>query len=138
MTDVSRSDPRPPATAERPDAPEAGAEAAILRLDPIYFDYDRSDLRQDAREILSRHGAALVSQAGRRIVIEGHCDERGTVEYNLALGERRAHPVREFLIAYGVSPSRIQTISYGEERPAAGGHGESVWSRNRRAEFVPR
>ena len=79
-----------------------------------------------------------MSNSGARVLIEGHCDERGTNEYNLALGDRRARAAMDFLVKYGVSASRIETISYGEERPFALGHDESAWWQNRRAHFVER
>ena len=82
--------------------------------------------------MLDAHASRLAS-SGKRVVIEGHCDERGTREYNLALGERRANTVRRYLMSRGVSSSQIEVVSYGEERPADYGHNESAWSRNRRA-----
>lgn len=104
-------------------------------LRTIYFDFDRSDLRPDAIRDLN-YNADLLKQAPSAIIqIEGHTDERGTQEYNLALGERRAQSVRDYLIRVGVSGNRLITISYGEEAPAVLGSNESAWSRNRRAEF---
>ncbi len=106
-----------------------------LSLDAVYFDYDSYALNSDSRGALESIAQSLNSQPGVRIQIEGHCDERGSNEYNLALGEKRARAVEEYLISMGVDASRLSTISYGEERPAVEGMDESSWSRNRRAEF---
>ncbi|HEY7471442.1 MAG TPA: peptidoglycan-associated lipoprotein Pal [Gemmatimonadota bacterium] len=112
-------------------------EAAYSSIQaPIYFDFDRSDLREDARQTLQAKAEALRQFPDIRIRIEGHCDERGTVEYNLALGERRADAARAYLVDLGIDPDRMTTISYGEERPAVEGQNEGAWSQNRRDEFV--
>lgn len=119
------------------DRGEVGSgDAAGLRT--IYFDFDRYTLRDDARRVLDANAEILRSNLSMNIVIEGHCDERGTDEYNLALGERRAQAAREYLVRLGIDPSRISVISYGEERPVAPGHDEESWALNRRGEFVPR
>lgn len=102
----------------------------------IYFDFDSSDIRSDNIPVLRAHANQMVKNASKRVTIEGHCDERGSREYNMALGERRANMVKRFMVAEGVSDSQITTISYGEERPAEEGSGESSWSMNRRAVFV--
>jgi peptidoglycan-associated lipoprotein len=99
----------------------------------FYFDYDRALLRPEALAILELHAEALRAHPERMVVIEGHADERGSREYNLALGERRAHAIRKFLLAAGVSRGQLQTVSYGEERPEVTGTSETSWSRNRRA-----
>jgi len=104
-------------------------------LKPIYFDYDSSELRPDAIATLRDNAEKVKAKPGVIIQVAGHCDERGTQEYNLALGERRALSVREHLIRLGVSGDRMITISYGEEFPAVDGTGESAWSKNRRCEF---
>lgn len=106
------------------------------QLAAIYFDFDKYNLRDDARDVLRRNAALLEQNQNLKITIEGHCDERGTVEYNLALGERRAKSVRDYLASMGVSSSRLEVVSYGKERPAVIGHDENAWSKNRRAEFV--
>jgi peptidoglycan-associated lipoprotein len=98
----------------------------------VYFDFDSSNIRAEDYPVLDAHASNLAS-SGKRVVIEGHCDERGTREYNLALGERRANTVRRYLMSRGVSSSQIEVLSYGEERPADYGHNESAWSKNRRA-----
>lgn len=103
-----------------------------------YFDYDRAVLSPADLASLELHASVLNGNRDRSIVIEGHCDERGTREYNLALGERRSDAVRSFLTSAGVSPRQIETVSYGEERPEDPGHAESAWSRNRRAVMIYR
>ncbi len=100
--------------------------------DRIFFGYDRSDLTSDARSTLERQAQWLSQYQNVNIVIEGHADERGTREYNLALGERRATSVRNYLVALGVSPTRVRTISYGKERPAVMGSNPAAWAQNRR------
>lgn len=104
-------------------------------LQTVYFDYNSFALRDDTRRLLQANANQLKNTPGVMIQIEGHCDERGTQEYNLALGEKRALAVREYLVSLGVAPSRIITISYGEEMPAVQGSNEAAWSKNRRAEF---
>jgi peptidoglycan-associated lipoprotein len=102
----------------------------------IYFDFDQAVIRPDAQEVLRRNAEFLRENPGVSVVIEGHCDERGTSEYNLALGERRALASKAFLMNLGISSSRLSTISYGEERPVDPGSNEEAWARNRRAHFV--
>lgn len=102
----------------------------------IYFDYDLSEIRSEFIPTLRAHAEYLVNNQSARLLIEGHCDERGSREYNIALGERRANAVRRFLEAEGVSPLQLETVSYGEERPAMEGHEEFAWAKNRRAELV--
>lgn len=104
-------------------------------LQRVYFDYDKYDLRSDALDTLRANADKIKSAPGVVIQIEGHCDERGTQEYNLALGEKRALATRSHLINLGVSGDRLITISYGEEDPADGGHSERAWAKNRRCEF---
>jgi len=100
----------------------------------IYFDFDRSNLRREARSALDDQMACLQEGAGE-LRVEGHADERGTVDYNLQLGQRRAEAVKQYLVRNGVAASRVNTVSYGEERPAVRGFGESAWAKNRRAEI---
>ncbi len=100
----------------------------------FYFDYDSSSLSDDARAAIDAHVALMMADGGN-VRLEGHTDERGTREYNLALGERRANAVRDYMVASGVPGYRIETISYGEENPIAYGSGESSWSKNRRVEI---
>ncbi len=105
----------------------------VLRT--VYFGYDQSDLTDETRAVLQANAAWLKDNAKRSIRIEGHCDERGTVEYNLALGQRRAAAAKDYLVSLGVPAERIRTVSYGKERPADPGRSEDAWARNRRAEF---
>jgi len=104
-------------------------------LQKVYFDFDSSALRADAMAILQANAEKIKQAPGVPIQIEGHCDERGTQEYNVALGERRALAVRDYLIKLGISGDRLLTISYGEEMPADPGHNEAAWAKNRRCEF---
>jgi|AMFO01.1.fsa_nt_gi peptidoglycan-associated lipoprotein len=105
-------------------------------LKDVFFDTNSYDLKPEARDILAADAAWLQRHPTVKILVEGHCDERNTREYNLALGQRRADAVRDYLVFLGVSADRIRTISYGEERPFALGHDESAWRLNRRAHFV--
>lgn len=104
--------------------------------DRVFFAFDSSDLSNQARVTLSNQAAWLRKFPGVRVAIEGHADERGTREYNLALGERRASAVKDYLVALGVAPARVKTISYGKERPAAVGSNETAWAQNRRGVMV--
>jgi len=119
------------------EGPAAGSQEDLTVNvgDRVFFDFDRSDLRPDARETTDRLAVWLNNNPSVTLTIQGHADERGTTEYNLALGERRANSVRDYLIALGVSPNRLSTISYGEEVPAVSGQGEYAWSQNRRGQF---
>ncbi len=105
-------------------------------LKDIFFDYDRYDVRPDARDTLRANADWLRSNPSARIEIEGHCDERGTNEYNLALGAKRAQAVKDYLVSLGISAERLSTISYGEEIPVCKEPNENCWRRNRRARFV--
>lgn len=102
----------------------------------IYFDFDQSELRAEYGDLLQRHANNLINNRQTQIRLEGHADERGSREYNIGLGDRRAQAVRRMLEFQGVSPSQISVISYGEEKPAVEGHDESAWSMNRRVELV--
>ena len=105
-------------------------------LEDVFFDTDRFDLTPEARGILAKNASWLQQYPSVTILLEGHCDERNTREYNLALGERRANSVRDYLMSLGVAGSRMRTISYGEEKPFAIGSGEEAWRLNRRTHFV--
>jgi peptidoglycan-associated lipoprotein len=134
-------EPPPPAIAQAPVAlpvepPPPSAQAPSL--EDIYFDYDQSVLRADARTTLEENAKVLRANDGQKIVIEGHCDERGTLAYNLILGERRAQSVKRYLENLGVAASQLQIISYGKERPFCADHSEACWQSNRRAHFVAR
>jgi len=104
--------------------------------DRVFFAFDSAALDDAARQTLERQAAWLKQYPAVSVTIEGHCDERGTREYNLALGDRRANAVKAYLVALGISPDRIRTISYGKERPADPGHDETAWALNRRAVTV--
>ena len=105
------------------------------RVRVVYFDFDKSDIRPEFVSLISAHGELLASDSGRRVVLEGHADERGSREYNVALGERRALAVRRILLSGGARLGQVRVVSYGEERPAVDGHNESAWSKNRRVEI---
>lgn len=108
-------------------------DRAVLKT--VYFDYDKSNIRPEYQPALEDISRWMAKKTDRQLLVEGHCDERGTDEYNLALGERRALAVRRYLIALGVASDRVHTISYGEEKPADPGSSEAAWAKNRRAEF---
>jgi peptidoglycan-associated lipoprotein len=113
--------------------PGTGADFVASVGDRIFFDYDKSSLKPISKRILERQAAWLKKYSSVKITVEGHADERGTREYNLALGERRANSAKDYLVALGISTSRIRVISYGEERPEAVGSNKGAWSQNRRA-----
>lgn len=138
------SAPQPPAASSTtgeaadpsPSPSTAGPTATVESLVPVFFGLDSYTLDDAARAALDRNARRLRGSPGIPITIEGHCDERGTVEYNQALGERRAQAVRDYLSAAGIARERIQVISYGKERPFENGHDEAAWASNRRAQLV--
>jgi peptidoglycan-associated lipoprotein len=101
----------------------------------VYFDYDKADIKAEAKPVLEKKAEFLRANAQYKVTIEGYCDERGTNEYNMALGDRRAKAAMKYLNALGISANRMSTISYGEEKPADPGHNEAAWAKNRRDEF---
>jgi peptidoglycan-associated lipoprotein len=116
-----------------------GIEGEVIEssmLKDIHFAFDRYDLSEEARATLAKNAEFMKKSPQARIQIEGHCDERGTAEYNLALGERRANSAKQYLISLGVPASQLSTISYGEEMPLDPGHNEEAWAKNRRDHFV--
>ncbi len=117
-------------------SPEGTAEARRLGLRTVYFDYDQSSLRQDGRDTLRHNYNVLRQRTDVRVEMQGNCDERGSSEYNFALGESRAQAVRNYLVQLGVPPSQLTTVSFGEENPSVSGHGESAWAKNRRVDFA--
>jgi peptidoglycan-associated lipoprotein len=132
--------PQPPPP--KPQPPKASFQERVQRdLQDAYFDYDRSDVREDARAVLTRNADALRAIfndfPNESVVVEGHCDERGSAQYNLGLGDRRAQSVRDFLVQLGVSGNRLNVISFGKERPVCTEANEDCWQRNRRAHFAP-
>jgi peptidoglycan-associated lipoprotein len=136
------TDPEPNVPAYTRPAEESAktetASAVPFVLQNVYFELDRYDLTPEALQTLADNSRVLKAHSDARVVVEGHCDERGTVEYNLALGDKRAKAVRDYLISLGVNPSQLLTISYGKERPLDSSQTESAWARNRRAEFAKR
>ncbi|RMF83721.1 MAG: peptidoglycan-associated lipoprotein Pal [Nitrospinota bacterium] len=112
---------------------EGGPDASPLQK--VYFEFDKATLTEEAKRTLQENAAWLRQHPEVKVQIEGHCDERGTIEYNLALGDRRAQAVKEYLVSLGIAPTRLVTVSYGEERPVDPGHNETAWAKNRRAEF---
>jgi peptidoglycan-associated lipoprotein len=117
-----------------PPRPEEFAEAPALR--DIFFDFDKYNIRSDAARTLDTNVAWMKAHSGALVLIEGHCDERGTNAYNVALGDRRANATRDYLVARGIQASRILTVSYGEERPVCAARHETCWAKNRRAHFL--
>lgn len=113
----------------------ARIETDLALVRPVYFDFDRSDIRPDQRGTVTSNAEIFNRWPDWTVTVEGHCDERGTVEYNFALGERRARATERALIGAGIDPARLSIVSFGEERPVDPGHNESAWSRNRRAAF---
>lgn len=107
-----------------------------LKMQDVFFDYDRFSIRDEAKPILETNAEYLKINKNSAIIIEGHCDERGTAEYNIALGERRAQSAEKYLIDFGINASRISILSYGKENPFCAGHNEQCWQENRRAHFV--
>ncbi|MBT0663600.1 peptidoglycan-associated lipoprotein Pal [Geobacter pelophilus] len=114
--------------------PNAGELKAAL--EKIYFDFDSANLSQEARDILAKNAELMKNEKAIKVQIEGNCDERGSEEYNLALGEKRAKAAEKYLVTMGVAADRISTISYGKEKPADTGHDGAAWAKNRRDEFV--
>ncbi|MAS25580.1 MAG: peptidoglycan-associated lipoprotein [Oceanospirillaceae bacterium] len=116
------------------EAEAAAAQAALLEQTVFYFDFDESTIKSESKAALMAHAAYLAANGSAQVVLEGHADERGTVEYNLALGERRAMAVRRFLMANGASSSQMKVVSFGEERPAVMGSSAESYAKNRRVE----
>jgi peptidoglycan-associated lipoprotein len=115
-----------------------GTNGVMARFgNQVFFDTDKSDLMPAARTTIEAWANYLKANASQTMTIQGNCDERGTREYNLALGDRRATAVKNYLVALGVAPNRVQSISYGKERPVDGGHNEAAWAKNRRGVAVP-
>jgi len=120
---------------DRPDVTETPIGGDAASIGDIFFEYDRYELRSEARRILQENARYFRENPGATVILEGHCDERGTTEYNLALGQRRADAVRDYLLNLGVDRGKVTTRSYGEEKPFALGSTESAWSQNRRVHF---
>ncbi len=144
---VPSAPPPAPAPAPTPTPPPVDEYTRIKAMDldainrlgllqEIHFDFDKSDIRRDDGEILSKDAQALKRFDFLKVTIEGHCDERGTVEYNLALGEKRARAAHDYLVSLGVPAARLKTVSYGKEAPLCSEHTEECWARNRRDHFL--
>ena len=119
-----------------PDDEAAGPQAGLLAKRTVYFDFDSSEIKGEGTDIVAAHAKYLAAHPGTRVRLEGHTDERGSREYNIGLGERRAQSVRRALLLQGASDGQISTVSYGEERPAVAGHDDAAWAKNRRVEIV--
>jgi len=128
------------AMAGRAEAAETAGAAVTMEqpssFEDIHFDFDQSFIREDAKPVLASIAAAMKTNRPASLLIEGHCDERGTAEYNLALGERRADATKKYLVSLGVAADSLSTVSFGEEKPVDPGHTEEAWAKNRRAHFV--
>jgi len=135
-TTVDNTPPPPPPAAPVMDKIDPQEDLVVNVGDRVFFDFDKSDLRPDAIDQLNRQSDWMKTNGSITVVIEGHCDERGTREYNLALGDRRASSAKQYLESMGVSGGRMETISYGKERPAVLGSNEDAWAQNRRAVMV--
>ena len=126
--------------AEKEQVTKVEAEATTATTEDavkdIYFDFDKANISPDAREILKANADYILKNSNATVVIEGNCDERGTAEYNMALGQRRAQEAKKYLVNLGVKNSKMKTISYGKERPFDPGHDEQAWAKNRRDHFV--
>jgi peptidoglycan-associated lipoprotein len=121
---------------EEPEEVIEVEEAEPIVLEDIFFDYDKFNIKAEYKKVLSKNAEILLGSPEAMLLVEGHCDERGTNEYNLALGEKRAKAVIDFYVTYGVSADRLSMISYGEEKPFAMGRDEKAWAKNRRAHMV--
>jgi peptidoglycan-associated lipoprotein len=119
-----------------PDDEAAGPQAGLLANRIVYFDFDSAEIKGTGTDVVAAHAKYLAAHGGIRVRLEGHTDERGSREYNIGLGERRAQSVRRALLLQGATDAQISTVSYGEERPAVAGHDEAAWAKNRRVEIV--
>ena len=132
---------KPSQIPEKPIGPGAGTRdplkdpGSVLSKRSVFYDYDSDAVKDEFRPIIQAHAKYLASNPNARMLIQGNCDERGSREYNLALGQRRAEAVKKVMTVLGVTDGRIETVSYGEEKPAASGHDEQAWAQNRRADI---
>jgi peptidoglycan-associated lipoprotein len=133
---VGEQEPKPVVPGTESGLTEMTIDEITRQLQPVFFDFDKSDIREDQISALQNNANVLKNNASANVLIEGHCDERGTVEYNLALGDRRAKAARDYLVSLGIAENRMNVISYGKSRPFAEGHNEDAWRLNRRAQFV--
>lgn len=123
------------AKVESKEMPSKMEEVAGMFND-IHFDFDKYDIKDEAKPVLKSVADYLIKNSAEKVLIEGHCDERGTSEYNLGLGDRRSKAAKDYLVSLGIPSSRVDTISYGKEKPLCNEHNEDCWARNRRAHFV--
>jgi peptidoglycan-associated lipoprotein len=130
--------PAPPPPAPSEPAPPSPVEYETSKFENIHFDFDMFLIREDAKPVLRTVADYLKDHPVAKLLIEGHCDERGTSEYNMALGDRRAHAAMKYLAALGIDGKRLSTVSYGKEKPLDPGHDEEAWAKNRRAVFLLR
>jgi len=137
---AAAASPSPAASAPTSSSPDPATQAAVRQIlanfERVHFDTDSSRLTLDARDALADNARILTDHPGIQIQVQGHADERGTIDYNLALGQRRADTVSRALTTMGVASARVSAVSYGEERPISNGFGERAWSQNRRCEFL--
>jgi peptidoglycan-associated lipoprotein len=113
-------------------------QPVMISLEDVFFDFDKYNISDAYKQVLAKDADQLMKNPATKVLVEGHCDERGTIEYNMALGEKRAKAVVDFFTTYGIAPDRITWISYGEEKPFDTGHNEAAWAKNRRAHLVLR
>lgn len=132
---ASLGEPVPTEAAPAPAPAPAVVQQVVRNFERVHFAFDSAALDEGSKAALRENATLLAAHADVKVEIQGHADERGTTEYNLALGDKRAAAVRSFLLAQGVAPTRLGTVSYGEERPLTGGYSETAWAQNRRAEF---
>lgn len=134
---VEQTTPPPAVEETKPPVEETKpVDVSPISLNDAFFDFDSAALTNEAKSTLQVDANEMKRVTDKNVIIEGHCDERGTKAYNLALGDKRANAAKDYLVAMGVDPSRITTISYGKERPFDPGHNEAAWAKNRRAHFV--
>ncbi len=135
--------PKAPAAVVAPEAKpvvpvvQEAPPASVVMMKDSNFDFDKYNVRAKDAAILKENAAWFAANPGKKVKVEGHCDERGTVEYNLALGQKRADSAKNFLVNLGIDGRSIDTVSYGKEKPLDPGHNEGAWAKNRRAQFVP-
>ncbi len=123
-----------PPSDEAPAVQEQYGESVVL--EDVFFAFDKYTIGEEYKQVLVKNAGILMANSSKKLLVEGHCDERGTIEYNMALGEKRARAVVDFLTTYGIKADRVSWISYGEEKPFSAGHDESAWAANRRAHLV--
>jgi len=135
---VVEAEPTPPPPVEKPvvQEPVVPKEVKPAVLNDVFFDFDKYNLTAESKSTLEGNASELKRVMDTMVTIEGHCDERGTISYNLALGEKRANAAKDYLVALGIDGSRISVVSYGKERPFDPGHDETAWAKNRRAHMV--